>query len=386
MSRFIDTQGRPIADASLEGRFDAVLRRARIQSFEAANAGNSRADAAKAAADSLGNLRAYNDALDTFMAQAFDHAIKSTSNTRNDAASSPSGGLFLADQLRHIYAGVMEEKLPVPNGLTLFPVDRSVPLGARTHVVRRMYDQAESRWYRSGQNIPRSGISQAEQAFNVGYIVSEVGYNLFDELAAGFANVPLVSQLIRSARRSIERFASDAVWNGSSANNIYGILSYPWLAKKAITTAFTSATTDTRDILQALHDLVNYPSQTSKQVFSPNRMVMSKRTHDFLSQTIMANSGGMRDRTILEVFLANNAAISKIDIAHELENAGGTGVDGIFVYSDDPDALSVVLPGSILALPPQTDRFETAMPMYMPHGGVIMRDVGANILGLVTAA
>lgn len=303
--------------------------------------------------------------------------------TRGDSFSA-SAGLHMARQLEHIYAEVLREPFPLLNAWTLFPLDLTVPPGARTHTVRRVYQDGEAAVYRGGQSpIPRVGVSQQEEQFPVRHYVTSFVYSLFEQLSSQFANTALVSELLRTARDVLMEFANDKTWNGDSTNGIYGVLNYPWLPKKVVATAFDgSAAAD--DVLAELNDLANFPQEQSRSTFKPDTLVVSPRVRNFLMNTPRSAT---TDTTIGEFWLRTNSlGIKSIEEAWELQGVGPSSTDGVLFYRRDRLGIANVLPQPFTTLPVQSMGFEDTTFAYMSHGGVIMRDVGNNILGWVDAA
>ncbi len=192
-----------------------------------------------------------------------------------------------------------------------------------------------------------------------------------------------------SARDALETFTNNAIWNGDDTVGIYGILNYPWLSKQVLATDFTDAehtSSGGQAILDELLALVERAGETSKGVFRPNCLAMTQRVINFLASKPLGTSSAYRDSTILEKFKALHPEVKIIEGGvWELENAGGTNVDGILAYNDTAKSIAAVLVGGgIQTRPLQVAGFERVQPMFMGTGGVVMRDVGNNILGFVT--
>lgn len=325
--------------------------------------------------------------LDSLVAQMQVRMDSSTRETVNDGlkrkrndAFDAAGALFMSRQLEHRYADVLREEFPAQNAFTLFPTDQSVPPGARTHTVTRLYQDGEAAVYRGGQEIPRVGISQQEEQFPVRHYVTSFEYDIFSMMSANFANFALAAELLRTARDIINEFANLKTWYGDDVNGIKGVLNYPWLNKKLVATPFTDASA-TDSIMGELRDLANYPTSVSKAVYSPNRCVTSPRIKDYiLGRARSTNS----DKTIGEYFTSTNAYIKQIDAAWELQGVGPGGTDGILMYRDDRLGIANVIVQPFTTLPVEQEDYRFVTNCYMSHGGVIMRNSLNNILGWVT--
>jgi hypothetical protein len=304
------------------------------------------------------------------------------SGKRADAFNG-SAGFHMARQLEHIYAEVLREPFPLQNAFTLFPVDSTVPPGARTHTVRRLYQDGEATVYRGGnKGIPRVGVSQQEEQFPVRHYVTAFAYTLFDQLASNFANTAYVSELLRVARDVVMELANRKTWYGDPENGLYGVLNYPWLAKRAVSTPF-DGTADADDVIAALNTLANSPVENSKATYRPDTFATSMRIRNYLMNTRM---GTVNDTTIGEFWLRTNSlGIKAIEEAWELQGVGPGGTDGGLFYRRDRRGIANVIPQPFTTLPVQSLGFEDTTFCYMSHGGVIMRDVGNNILGWLDA-
>lgn len=306
---------------------------------------------------------------------------------RNDAANA-SQGLHFARDLEHMYSEILTEPRPLTNALRLFPIDTSVPRGAKFHTIQRTYGDGEVKVYRGkGQKIPRVGMSAKEETFNVRHYVTSWLCDIFEIAAAGFANLDKQSELLRIARDIMDDFLNWQTWYGDDENGLPGVLNYPWIRKKVIATPFVEGS-DSNDIIRELHRLADFPYLSQRQAFKPTVMVLSPRVHSFLKQTRI---GPDTAKTILTQFLENNAHIERVEEAHELQNDDDEpipgvppGLDVILAYRPDRLGITNVVPQPFTTLPTQELGFELTTYAYMSHGGVIMREVGNNIIGYVT--
>jgi hypothetical protein len=332
------------------------------------------------ARDNVVDLRDYRQKLNQ---RRIDSALRQMQidETRSDGFSA-NAGFHLARQLEFIHTEVLEEKFAMPTSMELFTVDESVPVGARSHTVQRVYGHGEARVYRGpGHEIPRVGVTQRDETFDIRHIVAGYAWDIFEAASSNFANSGLLAKLARRARDAILELANRIFWGlTGEQHGLYGVLNYPWLNKKVIATGFSRATVeaDPDAILGELHDLVNFPHEYSKSTFQPTHLVMTNAVHDVLSSV---RFGAGSDTTILEHFLKNSAHIQGVEIAWELEDAGGTGVDGMLAYRKDSRGIQLVMPQGITQLPVQTRGLESEIINYMSLGGALMEDVLNNVLG-----
>lgn len=305
------------------------------------------------------------------------------STRRSDAFG--GDGFHFARELEHVYTRILEEKKPSLNALALFPVDRSVPVGARSHTVRRESVEGEAHIYRggSGDDVPTVSVSRIEEEFPVRHIVTGFWMNLFDEQASKFANSNLFASKMRGSRKVLERKANTLSFDGHAASNLYGVFNYPWLAK--LLSALTyNGTATAAQYLEDLSSAANRAAEASKDVFSPNVLVTTARIKNMLSRKNMGNG---TDTSVLEYFLKNQNYVTRVVVANELMAIGPNGEDGLLFYRDEGDSVSnVVIGAPINFLPAERKGFAQRWIAWATTGGTIMRDVGHNLLMFAAAA
>ena len=299
-------------------------------------------------------------------------------------------GLYYSRELEHIYAEELKTPLPNLNALNIFPQDTSPKVGLETHKIRRVIHTGEAAVYRQGGNLPTVGIQREELSFGSEYYATSIPACYFDTLAANFANINEQVDKLFSARTAISELANMSTWGFRKDARTYGILNYPWLRKKVISTPFNSSSTP-QAILKALRDFVNFSYQTSKGRYRPTNLVMSTRVYDYINETEVSADN---NATILERFLARNSYIQKVHPGvWELENDGSArfadivpaGMDPMFAWNNSREGVQNVVTQVFTTLPEVDDGpFEKLVPAYMAHGGIVMREMGHNILGYVT--
>lgn len=326
-------------------------------------------------------LREYRQAIN---ARHIDAALHRHSLTGRSDSFSAGAGFHLARDLEFIHQEVQEEKFALPNALRLFDVDESIPVGANSHTMRRRYHTGEARVYRGGgSRVPRVNVQQREESWPIRHVVAGYAWDIFGAASDQFASSGYIQSLARGARDVIMQLTNEIWWgldNAGEPHGLYGVLNYPWLPKKDIATGASRATVaaapDTT--LGELHDLVNFPHQVSKSTFQPDTLVMTNRLHDVLSSVRFAAGS---DTTILQHFMANSAHITSVEIAWELEDAGGDGVDGILAYRRGDRGIQLAMPQGVTQLPVQLVGLEHEITNYASIGGVVMPDVLNNVLG-----
>lgn len=299
-------------------------------------------------------------------------------NKQHFDSMSPGQGFHLARQLEHIYDEVLREEFPPTNAMSMIPVDGSVPVGARTHTVRRISQQGEAKVHRgNASEVPRVSVSQEEESFPVHHYVIGIGFDIFELAASDFANSRLRQELQDAAQVTMQEFLNEKTWFGDEEHNIYGVLNYPWTPKMVLSLPAT-ADADTDAMLYQLNQAANFAHEESKTVYSPNTLIVSPRMYRYMSTTRIANS--VSDTTVLEFFKKANPRIQTIEEAWEMQGAGPGGTDAMLFCRRDRRSIANVIPQGFTMLPVQQVGFEYLIPCYMSHGGVVQRDVLNNLV------
>jgi hypothetical protein len=299
-------------------------------------------------------------------------------NVRRDDSS--TAGFHLARQLEYVHAQVMETPLPDMSAFRVFPISSEVPPGARTHTVRRVSQTGQAQVYRGGQNVPRVGVSQASAEFPVRHYVAAYEIDLFEQQSSDYAKTQLLMRLARGCRDAIMRLTNKFTWHGSEENGIYGVLNYPWLAKKVATTVFNSAAS-ADDVIAEIVSAWNYPAETSDGVYKPNAVAISRHVWNYLATKRMGTTSSGTIETAIDYLKRTLAGFGgRIEICDELNGAGPGGTHGVLMYRDDSYGVENVIVAPPTPLPMQAIGFANTTHMYGSHGGVVMREVGNNIL------
>ena len=297
-------------------------------------------------------------------------------------------GLYFSRELEHIYAEELKTPLPNLNALSLFAQDTAPRVGLETHTIRRLIHTGEAAIYRRGGNIPTVGIEREELSFSSEYYVTSIDACYFDSLSASFSNLPKQVNDLLAARTAVLDVANMSTWGFRPDAKTYGIVNYPWLRKKVLATPFTGSS-DPLAVLRELHAFVDFSYQTSKQRFRPTDLVLSTRVYDYLNQTQISADN---NSTILERFLATSRHIQRVHEAWELQNDGSsrfddvapTGLDLMFAWNNSREGVQNVVTQAFTTLPEISNgAFESLVPAYMAHGGIVMRELGHNSLGFV---
>jgi hypothetical protein len=312
--------------------------------------------------------------------QLSDYRVKL--NAQRLDSLSPAAGLHLARQLEHIYSDVLREEFPPQSAFELFPLDNSVPVGARNHTVRRLSQAGEPKVYRgNSRDIPAVSVGQEEETFPVRHYVIGLEFDVLDLESANFANTQLRQELQIAAQETMMEFANHKTWFGDDENGIYGIFNYPWLPKQILPLGALQAT-NAEAFLAQMNQAANFAHEESKTVYSPDTMVVSPRVMRYMSTTYR---GTGTDSNLLELFRKSNPRIKSVEEAWELQGSGPGDTDGILFYRRTRRAVANVLVRPFTMLPMQQQGLGYQIPCLMSHGGVVQRDVLNNLLCFIEA-
>jgi hypothetical protein len=303
---------------------------------------------------------------------------------RADALTGAAGA-FPRD-FEHIYNEVLQEERRPLNWQRLFRMDGRVPLGARTHTVRRRLGIGDTAIFRGGSEIPVVRGSRVEEEFRVLHIVTSVMVDHFEMLSDSFAGRNSFADDTRDAVRFIEERMNDIAFNGDAPSLVHGVFNYPTLAKSVGSFTFTRAAiaADPVGARTELDRLGNFAVENTGGTFRPNRMVTSIRIRNALMQTQNSTAS---DRSVGAMWLDGHELINEIESAHEMRGIGPNGEDGILFYDDQMQSTAFVLIQPPTALPAHAVTALQNQTVYVATlGGMVMRNVGNNHLGLAAAA
>lgn len=306
---------------------------------------------------------------------------------RLDAGLVGAAGGFPRD-FEHIYTEILEEARPPLSSVRAWQQDRRVPLGAKTHTVRRRLGQGEAKIYRGGSAFPVVGGSFVEEQFNVIYIVSAVETNHFELLSDSFEGRNQFAADTRMAVRAIDELTNKIFFDGDASTKIHGFLNYPEIVKSVSTETFSQAGMTSADAIVAdLNAFVNFAHEQSGGTFQPNRLAVPLGIRNFLFQT---RFGTATDITIGQFFLDGQddaTGIRSIDGYRELEGKGPGGIDAMIAYQDDLNSTAAVVLQPPTALPMHAISAIQNQTVYVSAiGGMVMRDVGNNAILFAASA
>ena len=286
---------------------------------------------------------------------------------------------LLAHSLEGEFGQALKEEHAPLTALASFPIyTRIAPTETEYRVYRKKH-YGSVRYHRdSNIEIPTVSTMQESDLRPVKHAITSIPLNEFDQRAASFAAESLRAELTEAAMEAMDQFINEKTFLGDSQNNVYGIVNYPWLPK-ATSSVPLESTTAPESMYNELHRLANLSAEKSFNRNSPNTMGMPLKQYHALTQTLYSVDSG---KSVMEMFLEKNPHISSIVIMDELRGLGPMGEDCIFMYrANDVNSVAIVIPQAPTMLPmKEVGLFDYVIPVYMSHGGVIMRNVLNNLL------
>lgn len=334
--------------------------------------------------DKVGSDGAMKRRLDA-AAKEYAHGAGRRLDSIRRADAAVTNGFHLARELEYKFQRQLETKFPEQDAFRLFPIE-TIPAGAKTHTFNRITRVGDAAFFDGGNEpIPTVNNTRTESVYDVATIATSFEYDVFTDMASGFAGTDYVGNGLRAANAVLNEFADRIVWSGNAARKFYGVLNTPGLARIVEPTLFDgSASVD--DVLAALNRGAAFSDRTSNGVMGPTKVVMGRRVYRYLSTTRLDTLGQM---TILKYWLENNPLDIRVQVAKSwhLDGSGPGGRSGILFYRDDGDAgIQNVVASGFTMLPVQQQVFTNRIYCYMRLGGIRMPDVGNQCLVWVTTA
>lgn len=294
-------------------------------------------------------------------------------------SSNQSAAIAFARELEYVYNEVVREERPVLSARRLFEIDRSVPAGAKTHTIRRIQTAGEATWWRGGKRVPFVSMGRDEETFPVRHAVIGLEADFFSLQASDYAGISEWAEKARAAQEVMAEFENAAFWFGDDSVKLYGILNYPWLRRRLISTTFGAVTTDAafQTVLDALNDMVNEVVDQNPGAAYSLDMTVSPGMIRYMGQTRHPTS----QRTLRELFEAGQPNLTLRE-APELQGAGPNGEDGFLITPKGSNAPKLVVPTEFSMMPVQISDYGMSRSQigWMSIGGAVMRGVLRSVL------
>jgi hypothetical protein len=288
---------------------------------------------------------------------------------RNDAGET----VFFARQWEYVRAKTYDVERPALSAWDLFPIDTSVPAGAKT-ITWRQWDAVGSAKIISSyaDDLPHVGIKALETTTPIRGIGNSYGYDVQEIRYAQLAQVPLDAKLAISARKANEQLVNKLAWAGDTVTGLPGFLSNANIPAFVIPADGTGSSklfsTKTPDqIIRDLNSMANGVFTQTNGIHRPNEIWMPLAQYAYISSTPRST---LSDTTILDFFLANNPFIQRVVPVLELTGAGTGGADMIIAAENSAENYQMNIPLMFLQHAPQPKNLYFEIPCESRFGGV----------------
>ena len=286
-------------------------------------------------------------------------------------------GAFLADQLQHIIPGVLRKPYPEIVYPKICPVSFEVNPGA-TSIKRTIWDRTGNYDLISdaADDLPRSGVKVGEIVNEIREFGGAFDYTQSELLSAKMAGVALTSERADAVRDAYERRNNLTCLFGRAGTGLRGMLNHPAIDRVVVTgnnsdAWFNDTNTTPQQMLDLLNCGVTQMRINSKQVESPNTLLLGESDHRIVSTTCRSSTDNV---TVLELFLKMNPGITSVEPINELDPANSGGnltARRMLFYRKDPVKGKYHIPLPLTFLPPQPKNLKFIVPSMSKSGGFI---------------
>lgn len=293
-------------------------------------------------------------------------------------------GVFMTRELSYRLSKLIEQEVVAASSFELFASNEAVPPGAKSFRAKRIEHFGEARIYRGSSSIPTNRTSVHEEEFKIHHLVTSVNTDIFQTMAQNFAGMNIAEREMAGAKEVLYQEADRIFWNGDASANLYGVTSYPFLARMFLAVPFSSASTGL-EIVRELNRAAKHAEEDSKGKMRPTACVMSHQLYNYIAEEPLDPSGDKE--TVLAYWIRTNSqGIKKVTKADRLTGAGPGGENGIFFYAEGNKGPLLTMPQPFAVLPPQMTGFGSTTYMYCTLGSIYMPYVGNQTLAWVPAS
>lgn len=285
----------------------------------------------------------------------------------------------LDQQLEYVKAQTYDVKYPAMKARSFFPVSNEADPGAE--------DIAYWQWDEYGiaeiianyaddlslVDVLAEKFSSPVHSLGKGY-----QYSIQDLRRAAMSGNQLDTRRARAARRAVELGIEQIAAFGNAKGKLKGALNHPNVPVYTATNDGTATewvtgrtTPKTPALIQKdIHDLVGNVRATTKEVHTPDTVLLSTTEFAHVNQTPVGSDNNQT--TILRSFLANSPYVNNVDSWYKLDTADAAGTGPrMMAYMRDPEVLTLEIPQEFEQFPPQARNLAFVVPCHARVGGVI---------------
>lgn len=278
---------------------------------------------------------------------------------------------FTARELEHVKAQTYDVKKVALKARTLIPVSFEAHPGAEVI----SYDQYDGKGEAAvvenySRDFPRVDAEKRNFGAKVFGIGDSYGYTIQDLRAIAMSGSKLNAARAMQARRAIEAKLERIACRGIPA------IGRPGFATEGnvplLGTAFNwTMNTPAQTIKRQLGALVQSVVTQSSDVWQPDTLVMPTDAYAIASEVSFGVDNG---RSVLAVFLAENAYIRQVEQWTQLDDAGAAAGQGrIVCYKRVPEVLELEISQDYEETPPEVRGMEFVIHGHLRTAGTVIR-------------
>jgi hypothetical protein len=297
-------------------------------------------------------------------------SLRPENNSGEVRADAADLNVFFSRQLEHIERETYDIVYPELMSRTFVPTGTfGVSNGAKTYTYRSFDKVGTAKLLASyAEDLPRADVKGTESHIKIEGYGASFGYSLQDIRAAAMVNLPLESMKAEAARQVVETTLDQVYATGDIVAGSKGLLNLLNTLAYTITGAWSGKTP--AQILADMNGIANYSWTQTKQVETPDTMLISPAQYVLISSTPMFSTGGS-DVTILDFFLKNSKFVKNVLPWYRCTGAGAGATDRIVCYRKDPRKLKGIEPQPFEIRPPQERGLEYVSPCHARTAGVV---------------
>ena len=318
-----------------------------------------------------------------------DYAALKSSNIMPQISADPmmrfddadDASVFFARELDYVKSKSYDKIYPEFSALNNLPITHEVPEGAES-TTYYSYEKTGMAEIISNYatDLPRADVKGEPTTAYVKSIGDSYGYSVQEMRASRQAGKSLDTRKAESARYASDRKVNAIAFAGDAKNNLMGILStdnnIPLYALSTVTvdgverTEFKYKTAN--QILNDINGMFAFQSKITKNVERADKLMLPASVYIDISTRQIPNTGF----TVKKFLLDNAPYLKDIVPASELESDSAEtnpyGSNVMFLYTNNPDKMSLEIPMSFYQYPLQNRNLEVIIPCEQRAAGMII--------------
>lgn len=276
-------------------------------------------------------------------------------------------GFFFKRQLEHVFATTLTANIPPPNAFRLFPIDSSVPEGAKSYTQRLMEPVGEATIISNfADDLPRVNVVRREERRGIRMLGDSYGYTVQDIMAARFAGEPLDTTLGMAAREAIERKHNRLCWFGDAEAGLWGVLRHPYIPRYIFSEPLSENASSADALIAEVNAMLNGVNSLTKTTAQVDTLVLPPDEFAYIHS---APRSATTDTTIAEFLLAKNKWLKNIEQAWELDADENNDTALCLAYRKNEMSAKYVAPINFRQLPVERRNLEFVINNIGSSGG-----------------